>query len=84
MAPKGTVGGRDVGRAVGRGGNAVAGVAHPSDAGVRGDPQRAFGYFRERHPGRDALEENKKLLGEKYARAKARRRTVENQQQCMV
>lgn len=69
MAPRGTVGGRDI-----RGGVNVAGVAHPSDAGVRGDPHRAFGYFRERHPGKDALEENKKLLGEKYARAKVRHR----------
>lgn len=68
MAPKGTVGGRDVGGR--KGGGNVAGVAHPSDAGVRGDPQKAFEYFRERHPGKHALEENKKLLGQKYARAK--------------
>lgn len=45
-------------------------MEYPSDPGVRRDPQRAFDFFRERHPGRAALEENKKLLGEKYARAK--------------
>ncbi|CBN76877.1 conserved unknown protein [Ectocarpus siliculosus] len=69
VAPKGTVGGRDAGGRH-RGGS-VSGVERPSDASVLGDPQRAFGYFRERHSGRVALEENKKLLGEKYARAKA-------------
>ncbi|CAM9586109.1 unnamed protein product [Scytosiphon promiscuus] len=68
VAPKGTVGGRDTG--VRFNGN-VGGVAAPSDSKVLGDPQRAFGYFRERHSGKEALEENKKLLGEKYARAKA-------------
>lgn len=67
VAPKGTVGGRDVGA---RYNGKVGGVAAPSDARVLADPQRAFGYFRERHSGKDALEENKKLLGEKYARAK--------------
>jgi len=66
MAPKGTVGGRARSN--------VCGVAHPSDTSVRADPQKAFEYFRERHPGRAALEENKKLLGEKYARAKVRYR----------
>ncbi|CAM9722589.1 unnamed protein product [Ectocarpus sp. 13 AM-2016] len=69
VAPEGTVGGRD---ASGRhSGGSVGGVERPSDTSVLGDPQRAFGYFRERHSGRVALEENKKLLGEKYARAKA-------------
>ncbi|CAM9389353.1 unnamed protein product [Ectocarpus sp. 8 AP-2014] len=69
VAPKGTVGGRE---ASGRHrGGSVGGVERPSDGSVLGDPQRAFGYFRERHSGRVALEENKKLLGEKYARAKA-------------
>lgn len=68
IAPRGTVGGRDLrGRARG---SAAPVVEYPSDASVRRDPQRAFGFFRERHPGRAALEENKKLLGEKYARAK--------------
>lgn len=68
IAPKGTVGGRDLrGRA--REDSAPI-VEYPSDSSVRRDPQRAFEFFRERHPGRVALEENKKLLGEKYARAK--------------
>lgn len=67
VAPKGTVGGRDVrGRA--RGSAPI--VEYPSDPSVRRDPQSAFEFFRERHPGKAALEENKKLLGEKYARAK--------------
>eukprot|EP00752_Nemacystus_decipiens_P003255 g3012.t1 len=70
MAPRGTVGGRDL-RGRDKGSRAPPIVEYPSDAGVRRDPQRAFEYFRERHPGRTALEENKKLLGDKYARAKA-------------
>lgn len=66
FAPKGTVGGREAGA---RGG-AVAVLAPPTDASVLGDPQKAFGYFRDRHAGRTALEDNKTLLGQKYTRAK--------------
>ena len=66
FAPKGTVGGREAGE---RGG-AVPVIAPPTDASVLGDPQKAFGYFRDRHAGRTALEDNKTLLGQKYARAK--------------
>ncbi|CAM9192770.1 unnamed protein product, partial [Sphacelaria rigidula] len=46
-------------------------VVRPTDTSILGDPQSAFGYFRERHPSRTALEENKSLLSEKYTRAKA-------------
>lgn len=66
FAPKGTVGGREAGARVG----AVTGVSPPTDVSVLGDPQKAFGYFRDRHAGKTALEENKTLLGQKYARAK--------------
>lgn len=47
-------------------------VAPPADTTILGDPQSAFGYFRERHPSRTALEDNKSLLSEKYTRAKVR------------
>lgn len=47
-------------------------VVRPTDTSILGDPQSAFGYFRERHPSRTALEENKSLLSEKYTRAKVR------------
>lgn len=66
FAPKGTVGGREAGAR----GAAVAILAPPTDASVLGDPQKAFGYFRDRHAGRTALEDNKALLGQKYTRAK--------------
>lgn len=68
LAPKGTVGGREAGAHIG----AVAVLGPPADASVLGDPQKAFGYFRDRHAGRTALEDNKTLLGQKYARAKVR------------
>lgn len=67
FAPKGTVGGREAGA---RSGGAVAVLAPPTDASVLGDPQKAFGYFRDRHAGKTALEDNKTLLGQKYTRAK--------------
>ncbi|CAM9288030.1 unnamed protein product [Laminaria digitata] len=67
FAPKGTVGGREAGAR----GAAVAILAPPTDASVLGDPQKAFGYFRDRHAGRTALEDNKALLGQNYTRAKA-------------
>lgn len=53
-----------------RGGEGGAVVPPPTDASILGDPQKAFAYFRERHPGKAALDENKTLLGQKYARAK--------------
>lgn len=52
-------------------------VAPPSDASILRDPQPAFEYFRERHPGRTALEENKALLSEKYTTAKVKATIIE-------
>lgn len=66
LAPKETVGGRRAGTGEG----IVSALAPPADASVLANPQKAFGYFRERHTGKAALEENKALLGEKYGRAK--------------
>lgn len=66
FAPKGTVGGREAGAH----GGGVPALAPPTDVSVLGDPQKAFEYFRDRHTGRTALEDNKTLLGQKYARAK--------------
>lgn len=61
----------------GRGGAASSSsgsiMAPPADASILGNPQTAFSYFRERHPGNAALEENKTLLSEKYTRAKVRK-----------
>lgn len=45
-------------------------VPVPENTSILEDPGKAFAYFREKHPGGAALEENKMLLGEKYARAK--------------
>lgn len=45
-------------------------VPVPENASILENPGKAFAYFREKHPGGAALEENKILLGEKYARAK--------------
>ena len=70
-APKGTVGRR---KPVVAPAEAIPStVAVPNNIAILGDLQKAFAYFRERHPGGTALEENKTLLGEKYARAKVGR-----------
>ncbi|CAM9579854.1 unnamed protein product [Choristocarpus tenellus] len=63
--------GQEKGRGLQNGSNgAVDGVAPPADAFLLENPQESFTYFRERHPGQPAMEENKSLLSEKYARAK--------------
>ena len=50
---------------------AIAGVScHVADADIRDDPQKAYAYFRERASANKALEENKLLLKDKYAKAK--------------
>lgn len=70
ITPKEIVGGRDPGvrdRTVGGGAEVIV---PPAEERVLGDPQKSFEYFRNKHPGTAALEENKTLLGEKYARAK--------------
>lgn len=45
-------------------------VPRPKDLGLLQDANESFQYFRERWPGHEAIEENKKVLKEKYAEAK--------------
>lgn len=45
-------------------------VPVPENASIIKNPSEAFAYFREKHPGGTAMEDNKMLLGDKYARAK--------------
>ena len=48
----------------------VCGVEHCGDETVLSDPSVAFEWFRSRHPGRSAIEENKAILRAKYKEAK--------------
>lgn len=45
-------------------------VPRPKDLGLLQDANESFQYFRERCPGHEAIEENKKVLKDKYAEAK--------------
>lgn len=45
-------------------------VPRPLDSSVLVNLQVAYEYFREHHPGRAAMEENKEILSKKYTRAK--------------